>query len=254
MTNALQAKAAEAPDYNILEGFTPQEVKVFSQYMYLVQSGWLEVAAVDRLGTDYNLKLDEIKAIIKRGLKALQKARERAQKEALQKARQNAKLEKQRQKQADRRGAQKIGQGAFAASGRGRGLFSKLILSKTWLLPPALALVLGAGLALWFFNSKAPPPPPPPEQQVLTVNKYYLRAGRVACFQQEDIEAITLVANQRMRYRAILGNGRCFVTSKEIPLEEAAPVYRNICQGRSLETSQTLFFHQESLKVEETDL
>jgi hypothetical protein len=261
MTDALQAKAAEAADYNILEGFTPQEIKVFGQYMYLVQSGWLEVAAVDRLGTDYKLELDEIKAIIKRGLKALQKARERAQKEALQRAKQNAKLEKRQQKQAARRKAQSKSSETFTQNGQGgwarRPLFD-LVGGKTWLLLMALGLLLtGAGLALWLnFMSPSPsrPPPPPQETKILTIKKYYLRAGRVACFQQEDIEAITLVANQRLRYNAILGNGRCFVTSKEIPMEETAPVYRNIYRGINLETSQLLFFHQESLKIEEIDL
>jgi hypothetical protein len=255
MTDALQAKAAEAADYNIMEGFTPQEIKVFSQYMRLVQNGWLEVAAVDRLGTEYKLELDAIKAIIKRGIKALQKARERAQKEALQRAKQNAKLARQQQRQAARRQTQKTRPEAFAKSAQGGGLARLfLVLGKTWLLLIALGLLLtGAGLALWF-NFMPPAPPPPQEQKILTIKKYYLRAGRVACFQQEDIEAITLVANQRLRYNAILGNGRCFVTNREIPMEEATPVYRNIYRGINRETSQTLFFHQESLKVEETDL
>lgn len=234
------AKQADA-DFDIYEGFTQEEITIFNQYLRLVQSGWLEVAAVDRLGTDHHKELEEIKDIIKRGLKALQKAQERAQKEAEMKARQLAKDEKKNARLTARQARKQENKKPGNASPRS----GKIPL---WVWPVALIAIIVAVVLI--FRPEDEPPPPPVESQPAqpaVIENYFLRQGRVACHQQEDLEKITRAANNRRQFEEMLQNGKCFINNDYIQVKDISQLGGSLRKGY-IQGIGWIFFHNEALE------
>ena len=244
---------------NIYEGFlNDEEVGIFNQYLRLIQSGLLEVVAMDSLGTEHNLEQDDIKSIVKRGLKALQQAQERARKEAEQKARQLARDSKKVAKQETRnikkaqkqraRELKRLQQGKPARRAES-AVFKKLADKKKWLAVAGCLLILLLGFTIYNRGEEGPEPPAPGIKPIMR-DFHYLRQGRVACYSQEDMELITRYAQNREHYSDMLYSGRCFVNRGEIYLTQPARLQGNIMRGFDAGKNTWLYFHSDSLRRE----
>lgn len=248
------AKETAESDYNVYEGLSSEDVVIFNQYLRLIQSGWLEVAVVDRLGTDHNKELDEIKSIVKRGLKALQRAQERAQKEAQAKARQDAKSAQKNARLAARQAKkEEKRKKALPSADTGKAVFSNqwFRLKKPKVFASALILFIAGVMVVFFMFSQediplaevetvSPALPP-------VVQKLFLREDRVACYQEADMLAITQAAANRQRYEQMLASGKCFVNRSRQELKEVEVISGNLVRGRAA-GRDWLFFHDESLE------
>ena len=228
--------------FEVLKGLTEQEVAIFNQYLKLIQGGWLEVAALDRLSMENKLELPDIKTIIKKGLKALQLAQEQAQKEAEQKAKQNAKqvakLAKKQQKQKN-----KPPRSAVTTN-------SKKI---------AIALVIAIAAIFIIYNIKAEKPVPeitaaPKEANPAEKITYFLRQGRVACYSQEDLALITQAAKDKIIYGQMLNSGRCLVSRNNILLQDVVKLDASTIQAIYSENQRHIFLHSASLLGEKVTL
>ncbi|MDR1396455.1 MAG: hypothetical protein LBJ14_01795 [Desulfarculales bacterium] len=254
-TPSLQkAKAAEAKGdgLNLYKGFLDEnETVIFNHYLRMIQSGLLEVMAMDKLGTDNKMELDDIKSIVKRGLKALQNAQEKARKEAEQQKkkmdRENRKAARTAKKKTPYPSPGRDQAGGKVIPGQWTGLLQgwprRIILG-------LLAAVVGTSL-IWFASSvpQAPQSSPPlsPAPEETTRERIYLRPNQVACQSRQALQEITRAAQNRESYAQILGSGRCFVSRNDIPLTNLTADGGSVLEGRGPD-GEILHFHDFSLR------
>jgi hypothetical protein len=247
----MQASEAGSDEAELYQGFLKsEEIAIFNQYLRLLQGGLLEVVAMDSLGTDNNLELDDIKSIVKRGLKALQSAQERVRKEAEQEARRLAKESKKaaRKEQREKKKA--------SLSGRTKDKnihWSRLLRSwpRWFILAALVGVVIWSLLRFTPLPEPAPPASPPPSASPPTAPRenIYLRSSQVACRSPKDLEEITRLAQNRESYVRMLNSGSCFVSRGDIELADLKAIRGSILEGRSL-AGELLYFHDFSLRRE----
>jgi hypothetical protein len=253
LTARAQANEADNDGSELYKGFLDhEETAIFNQYLRLIQSGLLEVVAMDSLGTDNKLDPDDIKSIVKRGLKALQSAQERARKEAEQEARRRAK-ESRKAVQREKKRMSTLQSDQTRRKARNIQLSRLLHGWPRWFLLAALMVMAGLGL-FWFaasseteplpLPSPAPAPAPPP---LLAVREnIYLRQSQVACQSPQALAEITRLAQNRESYARMLNSGNCFVSRSDIELTGLKPSGGSVMEGRN-QAGELLYFHDFSL-------